>query len=139
MSAVVCHFEHLAHLNLLHIERKAVSETRLGVVKPERQLVKFESAISGICAATVTQRLHRRRRQRFETLGYFERLLQRFGLMVRVPIVQLAFDGQRQASAAVIDGRDEVRRGTKSGSCPNSAISVRRAAAGERSRDRWPR
>src|ERR1700692_725238 len=32
MPAVVCHLEHLANLNLLHVERKAMSEARLGVV-----------------------------------------------------------------------------------------------------------
>jgi len=28
MPAVVCHLEHLAHLDLLHVERKAMSEAR---------------------------------------------------------------------------------------------------------------
>ena len=45
MPAIVCHLKHLARLNLLHVERKAVSQARLGVVKPERQFVKLESAV----------------------------------------------------------------------------------------------
>src|ERR1039458_4242917 len=81
MPAVVCHFEHLAHLNLLHVERKAMSEARLGVVELERQFVKFESAVSRILPATVAQRLQRRWLQRLQTLRYFERLLESLRLI----------------------------------------------------------
>ncbi len=81
MAAVVCHVDHLAHLNLLRIQRKAVSEARFGVVEPKRQFVEFESAISRVRAATVAQRLHLGRLQRLETLSYFKRLLQRLGLI----------------------------------------------------------
>ena len=52
MPAVVSHSDHLAHLNLLQVEREAMSEAGLGVVELERQFVKFESAVSRIRAAT---------------------------------------------------------------------------------------
>ncbi len=78
MPAVVRHLEHLSHLNLLHVERKSMSEARLRIVEPERQFIELESAISCILPAAVAQRLHRRRLHRLETLRYFERLLQGF-------------------------------------------------------------
>src|SRR5258705_11602572 len=40
MPAVVWHLEHLSHLNLLHVDRKSVSEARLRIVELERQFVK---------------------------------------------------------------------------------------------------
>jgi hypothetical protein len=43
MPAVVCHPHHLAHLNLLHVERKAMGEARFGVVELERQFVERSS------------------------------------------------------------------------------------------------
>ena len=81
MPAVAWRLEHLSHLNLLHVDRKSVSEARLGVVEPERQFVELESAIRRILAAAVAQRLHLGRLHRLETLRYFERLLQGFRLI----------------------------------------------------------
>src|SRR5580692_2647758 len=81
MPPVVRHLEHLPYLNLLRVERKAMTEARLRVVEPERQFVELKSAISRIGPAAVAQRLHCRRLHRFETLRYFERLLQGFRLI----------------------------------------------------------
>src|SRR5271169_1144765 len=81
MPAVVCHSDHLAHLNLLRVEWKAMSEACLGVVEPERQFVELESAISRIGTAAVAQRLHCLRLHGFEILRYFQRLLQCFWLV----------------------------------------------------------
>jgi hypothetical protein len=81
MPAVLRHPDHLSHLNLLHVERKSMSESRLRVVEPERQLVELESAIRRILLAAVAQRLHLGRLHRLETLRYFEGLLQGFGFI----------------------------------------------------------
>ena len=81
MPAVVCHFEHLFHLNLLHIERESMREARLRVVELERQFVELEPAIGRVLPAAVAQGLHRGRLHRLETLRYFERLLQGFRLI----------------------------------------------------------
>src|SRR5712671_3127598 len=78
MPSVVCHFEHLSRLNLLHVDWKSMSEARLGVIELERQFVELESAISRILPAAIPQRLHRRRLHRRKTLRYFERLLKGF-------------------------------------------------------------
>lgn len=81
MAAVVCHVDHLARLNLLQVEWKTMGEARFGIVEPEREFVKFESAIKRIRAATVAQCLHLRRLQRLEALRYFECLLQSFDVI----------------------------------------------------------
>src|SRR5271163_2882788 len=76
MPAVFCHSDHLAHLNLLQVEREPMSEARLRVVELERQFVELEPPIGRIWPATVAQLLHLRRLQRLKTLRHFERLLE---------------------------------------------------------------
>jgi hypothetical protein len=59
MPAVVCHLEHLSHLDLLHVERKSMSEARLavcriGIVK------KRNTAIHSLTYEAYRRRLVRR-------------------------------------------------------------------------------
>src|SRR5437762_13836000 len=65
----------------MHVDRKSMSEARLGVVEPERKFVELEPAISRILPAVVAQCLHGWRLHRRKTLRYFERLLQGFRLI----------------------------------------------------------
>ena len=48
MAAVVCHPDHFSHFDLLHVERKSMTESCLRIVELERKLVQLESAVSRI-------------------------------------------------------------------------------------------
>src|ERR1700727_2140678 len=76
MTSIHGRTQHVLYFTLLGVEGKTVSQARLGIIKLQRQLVEFESAVGGFGLADIAERVHFRFRERREVLSDLQVLLE---------------------------------------------------------------